>query len=161
MNFYIYEQKAGRAQNGNKKSHLTYLDPYWSCLSLHCRKEVEIPFFWVSRQRKSFSFLNTDAVGKCHSSDASLSLGATRAAPISWPLCRDDGNQASSHSLAASPQSSRPGREGLVKAEGKATVMLMLLWRKQSGSSVLRGNSMLPSFLSDWWRGPYLPSGLT
>lgn len=46
----------------------------------------------LKAERESFSFLNTDAVGKCHSSDASLSLGAARAAPISWPLCRDDGN---------------------------------------------------------------------
>lgn len=104
--------ESGAGAKWKKKGHLTYLDPHWLCLSLHHRKEVEIPFFWVSRQKENFSFLNTDAVGQCHSSDASLSLGAARAAPISWPLHRYDGNEASSHSLVASPQSSRPGEGG-------------------------------------------------
>lgn len=100
-------------------------------------------------------------MGKCPSSDASLSLGAARAAPISWPLCRDDGNQASSRSLVASPQSSRPGEGGPGQGGGEGNGDADAALKKTKWQQVLRGNSILLSFLSDWWRGPYPPSGLT
>ena len=35
--------------------HLTYLEPHWPCPSLHCRKEVETPFFKVLRQKEGVS----------------------------------------------------------------------------------------------------------
>lgn len=124
MQFYISKQKVEKERvktEKKKKNHLTYLAPHWPCLSVHCRKEVEVPSpLRVLRQKEGGSPPGTLALwGGGTAVMPARAWGLPAQIPLPWPSAGTMATRCLLRELRQPPASQARGRETWARLRGR------------------------------------------